>query len=284
MHRVKIKLNRFFHQLWRTIKVFLVLSPLHFLVFGGFFNAGQTCISVERVYVVRSVYDDFVARVLEAASSLRAGVDDACDVGPMITEPQLAIVKAQVADALAKGARALTGGVAPEGEGRVFPPTVLVDVTDDMDVLKEETFGPVLPIVSVEDEEEAVRRANDTGYGLFASVWTGSRKRGVTVARKLRAGGVSINDVLSHYGVASLPMGGVGKSGFGRRRGLEALEDMTRSKTVFTDRSGLKREPFWFPYTPASTRLMRGVLEWRGRGGVSGVAGLLRHILGRKEA
>ena len=254
------------------------------VVFGGFFNAGQTCISVERVYVVGSVYDDFVSRVQELASTLRAGVDDACDVGPMITEPQMAIVKAQVANALAMGARALTGGAAPEGEGRVFPPTVLVDVTEEMDILTEETFGPVLPIVAVENEDEAVRRANATGYGLFASVWTRNRRRGLAVARRLRAGGVSINDVLSHYGVASLPMGGVGKSGFGRRRGLDALEDMTRSKTIFTDRSGLKREPFWFPYTPASTRLMRGVLEWRGRGGVSGVAGLLRHILGRKEA
>ncbi|HSG48868.1 MAG TPA: aldehyde dehydrogenase family protein, partial [Longimicrobiales bacterium] len=214
------------------------------IVFGGFFNAGQTCISVERVFVVRSVYDSFVERVVSATRELRAGSDDQADVGPVITAQQFDIVGGHVRDALARGARALTGG-APTGSGRVFPPTVLVDVDDSMAVMRDETFGPVLPITPVDDEDEAVAKANATGYGLFASVWTGDRRRGVRVARRLRAGGVSVNDVLSHYSVPHLPVGGVGESGFGRRRGLEALDEMTRTRTLLVDRAGLRREPFW---------------------------------------
>lgn len=251
------------------------------VVFGGFFNAGQTCLSVERVFVVRSVHDAFLERVKKAVEELRTGTHENADVGPMITEAQLAVVEHQVAQALEMGARAVTGGHRSNGDDRIFPPTVLTDVTEDMDVLRTETFGPVLPVVAVDDADEAVRRANAVGYGLFASVWTRNKMRGQQVARRLRAGGVSINDVLSHYSVASLPMGGVGESGFGRRRGLEALDDMVRTKTVFTDRLGLKREPWWFPYGDASVRLMRGTLAWRGQGGLSGLVALIRTLLGK---
>ncbi|GMV06057.1 MAG: aldehyde dehydrogenase [Gemmatimonadota bacterium] len=253
------------------------------VVFGGFFNAGQTCISVERVYVVRSVYEPFVERVADLARSLRAGVGDDADVGPIITPPQRALIVRQLSDALAKGARAVVGGAPADPRSAVVPPTVLVDVTDDMEVLRAETFGPVLPVVAVADEDEAVRRANATAYGLFASVWTGDRRRGLRVARRLRAGGVSVNDVLSHYGVPSLPMGGVGESGFGRRRGVEALEEMTRTRTLLTDRTGMRRELWWFPYSPSSDRLMKAVLEWRGRGGLAGVLGAVRAFLGKES-
>ena len=253
------------------------------VVFGGFFNAGQTCISVERVFVVRSVYQAFVERVAAVAGELRAGTGDESDVGPVITEPQLAVIEGQVAEALAMGARALTGGKRESGSSQIFPPTVLVDVSDDMGVLRDETFGPVLPIVAVEDEEEAVRRANESGYGLFASVWTKNRGRGLRVARKLRAGGVSINDVLSHYGMAQLPMGGVGDSGFGRRRGLEALDEMTRTRTILVDRSGLRRELFWFPYSGRTVALMKALLDWRGRGGVAGTLRALARFMGRSS-
>jgi acyl-CoA reductase-like NAD-dependent aldehyde dehydrogenase len=249
------------------------------IVFGGFFNAGQTCIAVERVFVMRSVYHDFVARVVEATRALKVGTDASADVGPMITKPQMEVVSRQVRDALSLGARALTGGVASD-DGRVFPPTVLVDVDDTMRIMTDETFGPVLPIAAVADEDEAVARVNATGYGLFGSVWTGDRARGVRVARRLRTGGVSINDVLSHYSVAQLPMGGVGQSGYGRRRGLEALEEMTRTRTLLVDRFGMKREPWWFPYSAASLRLMRGTLAWRGHGGLGGLLRGLRRWTG----
>ena len=252
------------------------------IVFGAFFNAGQTCISVERVYVVRSVYRPFVERVTELARALRVGSGEDADVGPIIAPAQLGIIERQVDAALAGGARALCGGNRAPGSP-FFPPTVLVDVDGSMEVVREESFGPLLPIVAVDDEAEAVRLANSTPYGLFASVWTGDRRRGLQVARKLRAGGVSVNDVLSHYSVPSLPMGGVGDSGFGRRRGLEALDELTRTKTLFADRAGLKRETYWFPYSTESARVMRALLQWRARGGLGGLAALIRGLLGKEN-
>ena len=252
------------------------------VVFGGFFNAGQTCIAVERVYVARSVYQPFVERVVELAGTLRTGSGDDADVGPVITPAQLHVIEAQVAEALAGGARALTGGRRTPGT-RLFPPTVLVDATDSMAVMREESFGPLLPIVAVDGDDEAVRRANATGYGLFASVWTKDTRRGLGIARRLRAGGVSVNDVLTHYGVASLPIGGVGESGFGRRRGVDALDEMTRSRTLLTDRAGLRREAYWFPYSKQSVRAMRALLHWRARGGLTGVVAMARQMLGKER-
>jgi len=250
------------------------------IAFGAFFNAGQTCISIERVYVARSVADAFTERVVEVARSLRAGVDEDRDMGPIITRAQYAKVVRQIEDALAKGARVLTGGIPPEG-ARVIQPTVLVDVDDSMEVVRDETFGPVLPVIPVDSEDEAVAKANASGYGLFASVWTRDRARGLRVARRLHAGGVSVNDSLSHYGVAALPMGGVGDSGFGRRRGREGLDEMTTVRSLFVDIGGLRREPWWFPYGPRGERLTRAVLDLRGRGGLPGALRAAKRMLGR---
>lgn len=250
------------------------------IVFGAFFNAGQTCISIERAYVVEPVAEELTRRLTEVARELRASEDGVGDLGPMITEPQRAKVIAQIEDAVAKGARILTGGV-PKNDTRVIRPTVLADVDTTMAVYTEETFGPVLPVIRVRDEDEALERANASGYGLFASVWTGDRARGLRLARRLHVGGVSINDSLSHYGIPGLPMGGVGDSGFGRRRGLEGLHEMTRARTVLVDRLGLRREPWWFPYDRLGERLTRSVLALRARGGVAGVLAALRALLDR---
>ena len=253
------------------------------VVFGAFFNAGQTCISVERVYVVRQVYAHFLAKVVEAARTLRATTEGDHDVGPVIAPAQMAVIERHIEDAVARGARVLTGGRRTEPGSRVILPTVLADVGDAMEVMREETFGPLLPIAAVEDEDEAVRRANASGFGLFASVWTGDRRRGLRIARRLRAGGVSVNDVLSHFAVPALPMGGVGDSGFGRRRGVEALDEMTRTRTLLEDRGGLRKEPYWFPYSTTTERLLRALLLWRGIGGIPGAAALVRTLTGRKH-
>ena len=249
------------------------------VVYGAFYNAGQTCISTERVFVVDDVYEDFVERVTELAGELRAGTSGEFDVGPMITEGQLRVVESQLEDARVRGARVTVGGERLAPDSNVFRPTVLVDVDQSMRVVWEETFGPLLPIMRVADEEEAVRLANVSPFGLFASVWTEDRERGERLAERLRAGGVSINDTLSHYGVPGLPLGGVGESGFGRRRGVAGLEEMSRTRSVLIHRTGLGRELWWFPYSERSTRLFRALLGYRQSKGIARLLNGVRRLL-----
>lgn len=233
------------------------------VVYGAFFNAGQTCISTERCFVVEEVFDEFVERVREQTEELRVGDTGEYEVGPMITERQIEVVEDHIEDALARGARVLTGGGRLDPGSRLMEPTVLVDVDASMKVLWEETFGPVLPIVEVRDEDEAIRMANMSPFGLFASIWTDDRERGEALAERIHAGGVSINDTLSHYAVPGLPLGGTGESGFGRRRGLAGLEEMTRPRSVLVHRTGLARDQWWFPYKGTGLRLVRSLLEFR---------------------
>jgi acyl-CoA reductase-like NAD-dependent aldehyde dehydrogenase len=249
------------------------------VVYGAFYNAGQTCIATERVFVVDALHDAFVERVTELTQDLRAGTEGDYDVGPIITAEQLATVEAHIEDALARGARVTAGGGRLAPDSNVFLPTVLVHVDQSMRVMWEETFGPILPILRVKDEEEAVRLANVSPYGLFASVWTEDRERGEQVAERLRAGGVSINDTLSHYAVPGLPIGGVGESGFGRRRGIAGLEEMSRPRSVLIHRTGLNRELWWFPYTDRGRRLMRALLGYRQSGGVGHMIDVLKRFL-----
>lgn len=250
------------------------------VVFGAFFNAGQTCLSTERAYVVDEVYDDFVDRVTELTKELRAGNEGEYDVGPMVTSRQLSVVEEQIEDALLRGGRITTGGERLEPGSNVFLPTVLVDVDSSMRVLWEETSGPVLPVMRVRDEEDAVRMVNTSPFGLFASVWTESRERGERLAERIRAGGVSINDTLSHHAVPGLPVGGVGESGFGRRRGVAGLEEMSRPRTVLIHRTGLARELWWFPYSRKGMRLVSALLEYRQSSGLkrvwAGIRGFFR--------
>ncbi|MEJ2206931.1 MAG: aldehyde dehydrogenase family protein, partial [Gemmatimonadota bacterium] len=158
------------------------------VVFGSLFNAGQTCISIERVFVERPVSEAFVERLALLVGSLGAGVD----VGPLVSAAQADIVERQVEDAVSRGARVLVGGRRVEPGSRLFLPTLLVDVDGTMEVAREETFGPVVAVTSVGDESDAIRQANESSYGLFASVWTGDRRRGQRVARRLEVGGVSV--------------------------------------------------------------------------------------------
>jgi acyl-CoA reductase-like NAD-dependent aldehyde dehydrogenase len=215
-------------------------------VWGAFQNSGQTCMSVERVYVERSVYDEFVDKVVAATSAIRQ--DDAGgDIGSMTFEPQLDTVERHLADAVDKGAKVLAGGSRLNRPGLWFGPTVLVDVDHTMDVMRDETFGPVLPIMAVDSVDEAVKLANDSVYGLNSSVWTRDEELGISVANRLQAGNVCINDCIISYAVTGLPFGGVKESGIGRVHGVTGLREFCNSKSVLGQRVGAPRELWWFP-------------------------------------
>jgi acyl-CoA reductase-like NAD-dependent aldehyde dehydrogenase len=202
-------------------------------VWGAFSNSGQTCIGVERVYVHERVHDEFVAKVVEQARQVRAGSDVRAQYGPVTMPSQLDVIRGHIADALARGGRALVGGQDAVGD-RYVQPTVLVDVPEDADAVRHETFGPTVTIAKVRDMDEAVEKANDTSYGLAATVF--SKARGMELARRLRSGMASVNAPLSFAGIASLPFGGVGDSGFGRIHGPEGLREFARSKAIARQR------------------------------------------------
>jgi acyl-CoA reductase-like NAD-dependent aldehyde dehydrogenase len=222
-------------------------------------NGGQVCISVERVYVEEPVYDDFVASVTEKVRGLRQGVPTGpgtVDVGAVTFPSQLDIIDAHVRDAVRKGARVLTGGKPASGPGRFYEPTVLVDVDHSMSCMTEETFGPTLPIMKVRDAEEALRLANDSPYGLQASVWTKDVRRGEQIARRIEAGAVCVNDAQVNYAALELPMGGWKTSGLGTRHGAGGIRKYTQQQTLLVTRFAGKKDPHMFPYTPRRTRLL----------------------------
>ena len=222
-------------------------------------NGGQVCISVERVYVEAPIYDDFVARVTEKVRSLRQGKPSGpgtVDVGAMIYPPQIDIVEAHVKDAVAKGARVLVGGKRAQGPGAFFEPTVLVDVDHSMACMTEETFGPTLPIMKVRDDEEALRLANDSPFGLQASVWTKDVHRGEQLARRIEAGAVCVNDAQINYTTLELPMGGWKTSGLGSRHGAGGIRKYTKQQTLLVTRFAPKKDPHMFPYSARKTKLL----------------------------
>jgi acyl-CoA reductase-like NAD-dependent aldehyde dehydrogenase len=233
-------------------------------VWGAFVNAGQACLSVERCYVHRSLYEPFVLACAEKAGRLRIGngMDPKSDVGPMIHERQLQIVESQVEDAKTRGARVLAGGKRlPELGVNFYAPTVLLDVSHTMRIMREETFGPVLPVMPFNSDDEAVRLANDSEYGLAASVWTRDSARGERLARRIHAGTVMVNDVISCFGISEAPHGGVKASGIGRTHGRFGLEEMVRVKYLDTDRMPGMKKVWWYGYRPAFARQMEGFLD-----------------------
>ncbi len=221
-------------------------------VWGAFTNSGQVCMSVERAYVNERVYDEFVSKVLQRTAQIRQGLhtDPKTEIGSMTFRRQLDIVEAHIADAVAKGARILAGGKRrTDFGGLFFEPTVLVDVNHGMLVMREETFGPVLPIMKVRDDEEAIRLAGDSVYGLNASIWSRNEERARHIAEeRIDSGCVAVNDCLVNFAMPGLPFGGVKESGMGRTHGKEGLREFSKVKSVAVDRFGLRGELTWFPY------------------------------------
>lgn len=236
-------------------------------VWGAFTNAGQVCISVERVYVEEPIADEFTRRVVEKTNALRQGSDanegrteTRIDVGAITFPKQLDVIEDHVADAKARGAQILTGGRRnPALAGQYFEPTVLSGVDHSMKIMTEETFGPVLPIMRVKDANEALRLANDSSYGLNASVFTRNAAEGERIAARVEAGVTCVNDVIAGFGVTDAPSGGLKESGIGKRHGAEGIRRFCNQQVIISDRFGwlgLKRELFWYPYTATTENRM----------------------------
>jgi acyl-CoA reductase-like NAD-dependent aldehyde dehydrogenase len=228
-------------------------------------NTGQTCISVERVYVEAPIYEQFVSAVAGKVSALRQGVPDGpgtVEVGSLTYPPQRDIVARHVEQAREAGARVLTGGRPGNGTGTFYEPTVLADVDHTMTAMTEETFGPTLPIMKVGDAEEAIRLANDSPYGLGASVWTKDAGRGEQIARRIESGFACVNDINVNYYALDLPMGGWKESGLGVRHGAEGIRKYARRQSILVTRfAPLKREIHYYPYRERTTKLLGRLIK-----------------------
>ena len=244
-------------------------------VWGAFCNAGQSCSSVERLYVHESVAEKLATLIVTKTRKLKQGVgtDEDVSIGAMSSERQLRVVEEHVEDFRREGARILTGGrrasvpscgfsrQSPEGEtssgGFFYEPTVIYGANNDMRPMREETFGPTLPIAIFKTEEEAVRLANDSEFGLTASVWTRSIRRGERIARQIEAGTVCVNEVLYTHGIGQTPWGGFKNSGRGRTHGLEGLMELVQPQHIHVNRLPVLPDPWWMPYSATAKETFR---------------------------
>ncbi|SCY05971.1 aldehyde dehydrogenase family protein [Desulfoluna spongiiphila] len=245
-------------------------------VWAGLQNAGQSCGGVERIYVHAAVYEPFMKILKTKVEKLRVGYDrnHTTDVGAIATSRQLETVKRHVDDALAKGAVIYAQSKSPKDpmEGHFYPPTVLIEVTHDMLVMAEETFGPVLGVMKVASMDDAIILANDSDLGLTGSVWTKKGKKGAALARRIMAGAVTVNDHLMSHGLAETPWGGFKESGIGRSHGAIGFAEMTESQVVVRDvLPFVKKNLWWHPFSPRVYATIKGVAQalyaptWKGR-------------------
>ena len=232
------------------------------VMWAAFTNSGQSCTSIERAYVHESIYDKFVSMVVEKSKKLRLPnpqtdykKPDGYDLGGITSVAQLSTIEKHIQDAIQKGAKVLLGGK-KENNSRQFPPTILTDVNHTMLIMTEETFGPVLPIMKFKTEEEAIKLANDSVYGLSASVWSKDVKRGERVAKKLITGNVSINSHMLTEGNPALPFGGIKDSGIGRSKGEWGLLGFTNTKSIIIDQQSSRIEAHWYPFTQTKYELL----------------------------
>jgi acyl-CoA reductase-like NAD-dependent aldehyde dehydrogenase len=223
------------------------------IAWGRFSNAGQTCVAPKRIFVEAPAYDAFVAELARVVRELNVGPGDVSqtDVGPMIRAGAVAALESQRDEALARGATVVATAATPAGGGSFFAPTVLANVPADARVLREETFGPLLPVVRVKDAEEAIALANATEFGLSASIWSADTARAARLARRIEAGTVVVNDSVVSAGMADVPHGGVKQSGTGRTHGMAGLEECVRTKATVIDRFASWRQAWWFGYSSA---------------------------------
>ncbi|MCG7844919.1 MAG: aldehyde dehydrogenase family protein [Methanomassiliicoccales archaeon] len=228
---------------------------------GSFVNCGQTCAAVKRIYVDRTVAEKFTSLLLENVKALKQGYDlndTTMSVGPLISEAAVEDMEAQLSRALQQGAKVLTGGKRPFGlKGYFFEPTVLDDVTQNMDIVRQETFGPIVSLLTFQDEQEAVRLANDNDFALNGSVWTADLDKGRKIAMTLRSGTITVNNVAYTYGLGATPWGGRGKSGFGRTHGDMGFEELLERQHVHLDKGKFPSEIWWPPYGEDSMEAMR---------------------------
>jgi acyl-CoA reductase-like NAD-dependent aldehyde dehydrogenase len=227
-------------------------------LWGAMTNAGQSCVGIERAYVHERVYDEFVQRIVDGANKLTYGEDPASDVGPITMPGQREVIKRHIGDALAEGGRALVGG--PDSvRGSVVRPTILVDVPETSSAVCEETFGPTITVARVASMDEAVAKANAVPYGLGGAVF--SKRNGVRIARRLRAGMVAVNSAFSFAVLPTLPFGGVGQSGFGRIHGADGLREFGRASSIAVRRMPSAVPLLTFRRTEASVKLGHRIVK-----------------------
>lgn len=235
------------------------------IAWGAFTNAGQACASIERLFVLKSKKTDrFLFELIEVTKSLKVGpaTDPTVDVGPVIDNAQLDKIMNHIEQARDAGATILTGGNKIEGLGGYFiEPTIITDVNPSMTIMQEETFGPVLPVMIVESEDEVVDLVNDCQYGLTASIWGKNLRRAENIARDLDVGTVFINDCLFSHAAPQLPWGGIKQSGFGRTHSHFGLTDLVNIKHISIDAAGGATKLWWYPYGPSRTRAIEGGID-----------------------
>lgn len=247
------------------------------ILWGCVMNAGQTCASIERVYVARTLYDEFITRMVDQVKHIRMGnpLDPNTELGPMTSEQQRQKVHSQVMDAVEKGAETLYGGEIPDGEGFYYPPTILKGTNHTMMIMRDETFGPVIPVMPFDHEMEAVTLANDSSYGLTASVWTRSEGRAQIISESLECGSVTINDHLFTFAEPSHPWVGVKNSGLGVTHGLEGMRELSDVRVLSKDFHSIPRA-WWYPYNDTMLKFFLNSVEGLHGTGTGKVAGILK--------
>jgi acyl-CoA reductase-like NAD-dependent aldehyde dehydrogenase len=253
-------------------------------VWGAFANSGQACASVERCYVQESIAPKFIERVVAETRTLKQGLgtEEAVDIGAMSNERQLHIVEEHVNDAERRGAKVLTGGRrGANPNGFFYEPTVLTNVDHDMTIMRDETFGPVLPVMTFKSDDEAIKLANDSVYGLTASVWTKNIARGRRIAEQIEAGTVMVNEVVYTHGIAQTPWGGVKESGYGRTHGRMGLLELVQPQHIHVNRISFLPDLWWFDYGPRAARLFGGLAQRFTTGSLIKTSLLLPQIIRR---